>query len=345
MNCDEDALFLVCYWYIFWERESMNEVFVFGAGASYASGGTPLGKDLVWNYYADCSTMHAIGHNGRPSNADLEEKRKDFVDFGNFLLKIQDRYPGLSGINQKWNEAMENAEVFYPDIEKPYYIDEIMEDLVSAAQHSDEVRLIKRLAGNHIAESANIHANAYYKKFVKSLKGKTRDEISIISFNFDCLLRDDLEDRIHFDYLIDFENIDSRRCFYEPGHGIPLIKLHGSLDWRLEAQTGSISLLPWVWGESYGGEACIFLPHEHINKKILKLWDAAAQYIKSAEKITFIGYSMPTYDKDAMRLFQENIQQGAHIKVIDCAQATIDRYKASFPAYKIEGVVRDLSAR
>ena len=163
-----------------------KELFVFGAGASYASGGTPLGKELVWSCYEDCSTWYEIGPDGHhPAKTDLEEKRRDFADFINFLRKMQDRYPALSGIVQKLDKAMEAGEFFVLDIGKPYYIDEIMEDLIRDTKYIEDVRLIKRVASQHITQTSNIHANGFYKKFVKSLKNKTREEVSIISFNFE----------------------------------------------------------------------------------------------------------------------------------------------------------------
>lgn len=321
----------------------MSELFIFGAGASHASGGTPLGKDLVWNYYEDCSTWYAIGSDERPTEADLEDKRREFADFGNFLLKIQDRYPGLSGISQKWDKAMKAGEFFMLNIEKPYYIDEIMEGLILDEKYVDDIHLIKRVASQHISKMSGIHKNDFYKKFVKNLKNKTRDEVSIISFNFDCLLDDDLDEQIYFDYLIKFDDIDSRRCFYKPGRGISLIKLHGSLDWKLDAHTGVITLLPVEWHESYGGEPCIFLPHEQANRKISQLWDAAAESVRGADKITFFGYSLPSYDLDATRLFQSNVRRETRIEIIDSSEATIDRYKKLFPKCVTEGIVCDLS--
>ena len=322
----------------------MRELFVFGAGASHVSGGTPLGKELVWGCYEDCSTLYAIGPDGyHPAKADLEEKRRDFADFINFLRKMQDRYPALSGIAQKLDKAMEAGEFFVLDIEKSYYIDEIMEDLVRDAKYADEIHLIRRVAVQHITQSSCGHNNDYYKRFVKSLKNKTREEVAIISFNFDCLLRDDLGDCIYFDYLIEFKEIDSRRCFYKLGQGIPLLKLHGSLDWRLDVHTDDITLLPAEWHESYGGDPCIFLPHEQAHKKIGQLWEAAAGFVRNAEKITFTGYSLPLYDQDAIRLFQSNVPRGIRIEVIDSSEATIDRFKKLFPNFVIEGTVRDLS--
>lgn len=320
----------------------MPELFVFGAGASHASGGTPLGKNLVWNYYEDCSTLYAIGSNGRPTQADLEDKRREFTELGIFFQKIQDRYPKLSEISQKWDKAMKAGEYFVLNVEKQYYIDEIMEDLIHDAKYSNDIYLIKRVVSQHISKTSDIHRNDFYKKFVKSLKNKTQDEVSIISFNFDCLLEDDLNEQIYFDYLIKFEDIDSRRCFYKPGRGFPLIKLHGSLDWKVDTRTGKMTLLPVEWHETYGGEPCIFLPYEQTNQKISRLWDMAAKFVRNAEKITFIGYSLPHYDQDAIKLFQSNVRRGTQIGVIDSSEATIDRYKALFHEYAIEGMVRNI---
>ena len=322
----------------------MRELFIFGAGASYVSGGTPLGKDLVWSYFEDCSTLYQIGPDGyHPAKADLEEKRKDFADFINFLWKMQDRYPALSGIVQKFDKSMEAAESFVLDIGKLYYIDEIMEDLIRDARYADEIHLIRRIAAQHITQTSYSRNNDFYKKFVKGLKNKDRDEVSIISFNFDCLLKDDLDDCIYFDYLIKFKEIDSRRCFYKPGEGIPLLKLHGSLDWRLDVQTSDMILLPAEWHESYGGEPCIFLPYEQANKKISQLWEEAVGFLRNAEKITFIGYSSPLYDQDAIKLFQSNVTRGIRIEVIDSSEATIDRFKKLFSNLTIKDTICDLS--
>jgi hypothetical protein len=320
----------------------MSELFVFGAGASHASGGTPLGKDLVWNYYEDCSTLYAIGSNGRPTEADLEDKHREFTDLGVFFQKIQNRYPRLSEISQKWDKAMRAGEYFVLNIEKQYYIDEIIEDLIHDAKYADDIYLIKRVVSQHISKTSDIHRNDFYKKFVKSLKNKSRDEVSIISFNFDCLLEDDLNERIYFDYHIKFEDIDSRRCFYKPGRGFLLIKLHGSLDWKVDTRTGKMTLLPVEWHESYGGEPCIFLPHEQANQRINQLWKTAAEFVQNAERISFIGYSMPNYDLDTIELFKSNMQKGTQIEIIDNSKATIDRYKELFPEHIIKGTIQDI---
>ena len=70
----------------------MKELFVFGAGASHASGRTPLGKNLIWDYFEDCSTMYQM-EGGRPAQHDIENKKKEFANFGLFLESIEKKFP------------------------------------------------------------------------------------------------------------------------------------------------------------------------------------------------------------------------------------------------------------
>lgn len=318
------------------------QLFVFGAGASHASGNTPLGKDLVWDWYADCSTFPLIGPNGKPVAEAVEEDNKEFKDFGEFLRFAQERYPALSNVYDQWQKAVREGEHLILNIAKPYCIDEIMEGLAWDQQAVQHIKLIRKIAAAHIIGTSDIHTNNFYQKFTKSLKNKSREEIAIISFNFDCLLRDDLDDEIYFDHIIEFEQIDRGRCFYQPGRGIPLLKLHGSLDWCYEPSAETLTLLPAEWHKTYGGEPFVFLPHEIKHKKIGKLWDAAASLISKADKITFVGYSLPDYDKDVQTLFGNNIRSGPEIVIVDSSPAVIERYKTLFPSTKVQGIECDL---
>lgn len=321
------------------------QLFVFGAGASHASGNTPLGKDLVWDWYADCSTFPVIGPNGKPVAEAVEEDSKEFENFGEFLLIAQKRYPALSNVYAQWQQAMREGEHLILNIVKPYQIDEIMEFLTRENGSSLHVKLIRKIAAAHIIGASDIHTNSFYQKFTKSLKNKSRDEVAIISFNFDCLLRDDLDEKIYFDHIFRFEQIHPGRCFYRPGQGIPLLKLHGSLDWCYEPSSESLTLLPAEWHKSYGGEPFIFLPHEIRHRKIEELWAAATMLVGKADKITFVGYSLPDYDKDVQNLFRTHIRSGTEIVVIDSSTATIERYKALFSNTRVQGIECDLKTR
>jgi len=321
----------------------MKEVFIFGAGASHASGGVPLGKDLVWNYFEDCSTLYEIGSNGKPAPHDIEEKEREFINFGIFLKSIKDIFPNISEY-EKWQQCMSEGEMHIPRIDKKYYIDEIMEALQQRGDKQN-IRLIKRLTLEHIAGISYTSQNLLYKKFVESLLGKPDSQVSIISFNFDCLLHEDFKNKIYFDYLLDFKYIDGNRLSYQKGRGIPLIKLHGSLDWAYNLSTKEISLLfPHITSGTYkfdfGDKNCdwpeiepyIFLPHQEKDKQIDVLWARAKEELRQARKITIIGYSFPVYDKDTVKLFQETIDSGVEIEVIEATEyaSGLERRKEEF---------------
>jgi len=48
-----------------------KEVIIIGAGASFAAAEIPLGNELGWMYYSQCSTCEILGH-----NTDFPDKRK-----------------------------------------------------------------------------------------------------------------------------------------------------------------------------------------------------------------------------------------------------------------------------
>ena len=116
----------------------MKEIFIFGAGASNASAGTPLGKDLVWSYPQDCSMWAQTGDNGKRDPTDLKETERMFKDFGDFLKLMEKNFPGISEY-YKFKPSLQTACVYAPQIKKEYYIDEVMKFL----QDKNDVQNIK----------------------------------------------------------------------------------------------------------------------------------------------------------------------------------------------------------
>ena len=175
----------------------MKEIFVFGAGASHASGETPLGKDLVWSYCSDC-------FNGSSKDKDFLEFLKAYPRFKKSADKEENRHP---------------ATLHILDAEKS--IDEVMKELVEKSRTNGFVKLIRRLAVKHITGASEQKENELYKRFVQSLAGKTASEICVISLNFDCLLHEEFKitnvyEEVYFDYLLPFQKIDeSRKCYEE----------------------------------------------------------------------------------------------------------------------------------
>lgn len=311
-----------------------KEIFVFGAGASFASGEKPLGKHLVWNYYEDCIDLYKVGNDNNPTKDDLEEKDIEFINYGKFLKLADKVFPELNTYS-KWQKAKQVGEmlVFPSQLDKKYYVDE-MTKILQVRGDLEGVELLKQLTLEHIGKADIGNSNLLYKEFIKKLAGKSSESVSIISFNFDCLLHEDFINGVYFDYLIDFAMVDDHRESYNKQNGIPLIKLNGSLDWAICQKCGKIKLLfHFVGKSSYDNLYCkmskdcgeklrpfIFLPHEEKNKLIHSLWDKARQDLSQARKITFIGYSFPPYDQDVINLFNESMSSDVELLIVDYAE-------------------------
>ena len=172
-------------------------------------------------------------------------------------------------------------------------------------------------------------SNALYQEFVKNLAGKLTSEICVISLNFDCLLHEEFRENnvyreVYFDYLLNFNSVAPGRRSYNKKNGIPLIKLHGSLDWTFNPKTREINLSHWgirpntdYFTNFTEFEPYIFLPHQVEGGLMDQLWNRAGEELRQAQKITIIGYSFPSYDTGVISLFKNNIRQGVKLEIIN----------------------------
>lgn len=307
----------------------MKEVFVFGAGASNDSAKAPLGKDLVWTYYQDCFTFPEIKADGKP---DLTEEDISFANLSIFFELVEKVYPNLKGEKKKWEETRKQNQIYSPpyNLDKRYYVDEMLR-ILHESKDKRGVELIRSLISEHIGGSSFDGENLLYKKFVKSLAGKPSESISIISINFDCLLHEDFKNKVYFDYLIGFDEIDSNRISYNKQKSIPLIKLNGSLDWAICPKCKKTFLrFPFIVQHSYKNFYCkmtencgeklyplIFLPYEDRDKSIDRLWNKAKEELRQAQKITIIGYSFPPYDQHIINLFGKYMNTDVLLEIVD----------------------------
>lgn len=304
----------------------MKEVFVLGAGASYGSARTPLGRDLVWSYHGDCSPWAKWGDNGKRDPDDLAEEEKQFEDLGIFIKSMENEFPGILEYS-RFKQSMQTAYAYSPCISKEYYIDEVMK-VLQDKNDTQNIKLIKQLAVKHIAGIASESAAlSPYDRFAQNLAGRLASEISVISFNFDSLLHEEFKQNnvykeVYFDYLLFSSAPEGRKC-YNKKNGIPLIKLHGSLDWAFNSKTKEIELLHWfIRPDTYYSnnreiEPYIFLPHQVRGSLTEPLWYRAKEELSQAAKITIIGYSFPAYDQEKVFKLFENVNPRATWEVID----------------------------
>ena len=333
----------------------MKEVFVFGAGASHASGNTPLGVELVWKYHESCMLFSPV-EGGRVDNTAENER---FKNLDKFLVLAAKIYPELEIEARNFRnrkQFMYTAPLFLP---KKYYVDEILK-ILQENNSREDVTLIKKLIAEHIVGSRKTGKTGLYKTFkTKVVKSKEAKNVAIISFNFDSLLHEDSGEGFCFDYILGFDpDLSYRKLICEGvpvSDYIPLIKLNGSLDWgictdcnRVVKYRSPISRFHYETKSCQCGgqmEPFIVIPYEKYSTKIGPLWNKAMSVLKQASKITIIGYSFPEYDTRVIELFRNNIGKNAEIEVVDYCKpeekdcwmkALRQRYKALFPQLKGE---------
>lgn len=326
----------------------MKEVFVFGAGASKASSDTPLGTQLVWTYCEQtCLAVPII--NGMP---DTSSEDKKYANLLKFLKFVGDYYPELKDeVHRFLNRGMK---IFFAPyiLEKKHFVDDLLRVL---QEHEDfeHTELVRQLIFEHLAQPRFFKANKLYKKFVATiLNRKSNEDISVISFNFDCLLHEDFRNNVYFDYLIDFDWIDpNRNKIYKKQSPISLIKLNGSLDWGLCTHCNKLYLYNYFLNKNfYNDKICsccnngavhpfVVMPYQSYHEKYFALWDKAQDCLRQANKVTIIGYSFPEYDTKVIELFKHSLNKSVQLEVIDYCDSENDiknKYERLFPDIRNE---------
>lgn len=171
-----------------------------------------------------------------------------------------------------------------------------------------------------------------HARFVRSLLAAREPEaFALLSLNYDTLLDDALMGAgAGPDY-----GLGRRRG------GPFLAKLHGSLNWALCPACGHINvadekvahLLPYV-----EGLACRRCGNERLNGLIVSptwlknyegfrlqhVWDQALEYLQQADRVVFVGYSMPPADIAVYQLIRRALLSGRHR---DCPEILVINHR------------------
>lgn len=209
------------------------------------------------------------------------------------------------------------------------------------------------------------------KKFVENLG----ENDAIISFNYDVLIDKILTDNKKCpDYGIDLDGYQKPNKFDKL---IPLLKLHGSLNWRICPKCkkprwiGYKHLLEMAGDDEISNKvhelffkfltACpmhkrltieetFFIPpswnkNDYFYNK--DLWKSASEKLKNADKIIFIGYSLPQTDI-YFKYLLSSFARNASVEVVDPnIENVAGRYleifkdKISFKAKRFEDYIKD----
>ncbi|BEQ13739.1 hypothetical protein [Desulfoferula mesophila] len=321
-------------------------VFILGAGAS-ADAGVPVMRDFL-------------------------DRARDFYSSGQ-LLRNERRYfedvfkaiHELKGASFNSNLDLNNIEAVY----SAFDMGKLLGQLGSNTHNKIESLniSIQKLIGITIDLSTTLTLNPKgkinvkgpYHSFVKNIKQKYKDQNSlvpsIITFNYDVAL----------DYSLHCEYQSFSCCLDEkPEPGIiPLLKLHGSVNWGLGEHTNIIKSwnmrellqsglvgapdnlrpeVPFIVARhlqnanknpSLGMSGPVLVPptwskNEH-HAKIGRIWQMAAKELSEAEAIYVIGYSLPETDMFFRFLFALATHSESSIRrfwVFDPSQSVKNRF-------------------
>jgi hypothetical protein len=157
----------------------------------------------------------------------------------------------------------------------------------------------------------------------KLMKTNGCNLLCYITFNYDCYLENALTP--DFKYISTNENVSDTSLLLH--YKIPVVKLHGSLNWEEKVFPRRITfhgppydkekqVRPSYYGDSDWSQPAIIPPtifKQEINddartddiltQTILQQWRAAIRLLQEADKIIFIGYSFPPTDYHSRRIF------------------------------------------
>jgi hypothetical protein len=188
-----------------------------------------------------------------------------------------------------------------------------------------------------------------YTNFAHGLK-KNEGEWKVVTFNWDILVEKSLSDI----------GASWRYSLTPNDKSIPIIKPHGSINWSSFAHNAIVSKYsgwkpigvdstlsydacrplenPDLADQNDNFRYCLYpgdLDWPEAHADLERLWKDVHGAIQSAEKVIFIGYSLPEYDSYAGSAFRELCKNKA-VEVYDPSSATLERFHKAFPHAKLE---------
>lgn len=303
------------------------DVYIFGAGASAAEGAPATGQFLLtaWRHFGSQSDPR-IGAVWRFLEG-LSGRR--IVDGGCF-----EHLPAVDQLFSLVDWSLHADLGLGPDFD-PARLRQVRRDLEHLVAATLEASL--RQAG---ARDAGAH-----RRFAGALASRSPDRpYALISLNYDTLLDDALRSGVAPpDYGFDQP---------EPGKGPLLLKLHGSLNWvhckacdRVGETKGDVAhLLP-------GGRplTCLHCGSSRLDGLLVSptmlkqtlpfplqsAWERAFQALRLADRLVFVGYSLPAADVAVLHLLQRALltrcgQARPAIEVINHSDRIVSHFRRLF---------------
>jgi len=192
-------------------------------------------------------------------------------------------------------------------------------EAVLATPRGQDVKPINRRYAVRMTRPFRCESHSAFWQTVLSLFGK----VSIVTTNYDLLIERCLRHRrIKRSAMPGFFysglarpqiargvplpwRAESRKRVIEIKGSVPLLKVHGSLNWAIE--NGELQLYQDVRPAfRRGGDAAIIppLPEKETPEWLKPVWTEAESYLSEAEYWVVCGYSLPSYDKAIWQMLE-----------------------------------------
>lgn len=320
-----------------------NIVYFLGAGAS-KNFGYPLTGEIM-PLIMEGLVGHELFQLGVAKKTKKEyQYEKELLGF---LYKL---YPGLRGKNfskQQSHKQIPNiTEVlslvdhfcFYNIPPHPHIFDNRLlhfRDLLN--------RAVGELINEFDLRIMNDEEEALFYKMVEPInKTKIKDKVTIITTNYDLLIDwefSDIFEKNKVDYGISYRDVDTSEIIYrDPRPHFHYYKLHGSLNWLRCDLCGHYYINPEgsIVGLAFkeiinDANTCICsdtlrlrpvlvapsIVRDIRDSNLLQIWKASMEAIRTADKIIFIGYSLPSEDLAIKSIIMRGLNGRSKTKKLD----------------------------
>ncbi|MEA3202066.1 MAG: hypothetical protein QOE90_3494 [Thermoplasmata archaeon] len=131
---------------------------------------------------------------------------------------------------------------------------------------------------------------------------------------------------------------------------VPLMKLHGSVNWLLTS--AGIKHYFNCWPAIYATPALVApVENKSVPSWATPVWDAAHDALRQSDDLLFIGYSLPPYDHAVADLLQSSVRDETRVHIMDPNRRVTDRFRELLPRCFVQnhgsfprGIRRFLSA-
>jgi hypothetical protein len=298
----------------------------------------------------------------------------EIMDFKAFERRL---FPGawqrklITRVRHLWEDSASQHKGVVDEFARSLHRSDELRDLVSflALRLSSEhwrvggARETKWGTGDHIRKQRQIPRQ--YSYLIRALENINL--AGIVTTNYDIVVEKLLGPGTHgrlggFNYgaaeetLVGRHAVSSKWCYGPVAvrGKVPLLKLHGSLNWALSPQGEIIKYVDCRPSRGRRYRPLVLPPGATSEGDALReMWDSARDVLTQSETWIFCGYSLPHYDEPVQELLAKSAEgRIARVLVLDTDPATGDKVsrvlrntRRTIPVKQLPGLTKELGER